>query len=205
MRKTILLIPIVFILALMGCEKTELEGINQEITNLQDSISVIIEQHYHLLDSISVLISNVNDENFDIKACKMEQIGSLFNAIARQPEVSEFLIEATEILYSDISELLPLSDEAVVQRGKARGFAFSCMFNAIARQPEAFAELDIAATKFLGVYDPGYISDELLDISKIYTTTAMNEAIARQPNADSLFNLTCMKYFNFEIDASIGD
>jgi len=140
----------------------------------------------------------VND-TFDVKAYKMEQIGSLFESIARQPEAADLLINSTEMLYSDYTELLPLSDKAIELRGEARGIAFSMLFSSIARQPEAFDVLDSAATKFLGTYDPSYISDELADITKIYAMTGLNEAIARQPEADSLFNIVSKKYLNYEI------
>jgi hypothetical protein len=142
---------------------------------------------------------SIEDEEFDLKASKMEQVGSLFEAIARQPEVSDLLIQSTEKLYTDYTELLPLSDKAIVQRGKARGAAFSLLFTSVARQPEAFGILDSAATKFLGKYNPDYISDELADITKTYTIAAINESIAQQPEADSLFNVLCRKYLNFEI------
>lgn len=205
MKKIAFLLPLVLIWFLIGCEKTELEDINQEINDLQDSISTIIEQHNQLIDSVSALIGGVNAEDFDIKACKMEQMVSLFASMARQPEASELLIKATEMLYQDISVLYPISDKAIVERGKARGLAFGSLFESIARQPEAFNKLDSAATKFLGIYDPGYISDELLEITKAYSATAMNEAIARQPEADSLFNLVCTKYFNFDFLSSPGE
>ena len=139
------------------------------------------------------------DEAFDLKASKMEQTGSLFDAIARQPEAADQLIKATEGNYTNISESLPISDKAIVQRGKARGSAFGMLLTSIARQPEAFEKLDAAARQFLGVYDSKIISDELAEITKTYATTALTESIARQPEADSLFNVVCKRYMNFEI------
>jgi len=139
------------------------------------------------------------DTTFDLKAEKMGQIGSLFEGIARQPEVADQLVHATESLYTDYTELLPISDQAIVQRGIARGHSFGMLLLSIAVQPEAFDDMDAAAAKFLGVYDPDYISDELAEITKTYAVTYLNESIARQPEADSLFNLICKKYMNFEI------
>ncbi|HNX65283.1 MAG TPA: hypothetical protein PKH02_00295 [Bacteroidales bacterium] len=139
------------------------------------------------------------DETFDLKASKMEQVGSLFESIARQPEAADQLVKATEGIYTDISELLPISDRAIVQRGKARGYSFGLLLTSIARQPEAFEDLDAAAKKFLGEYNSDYISDELAEITKTYATAALNESIARQPEADSLFNVVCKRYMNFEI------
>jgi len=143
--------------------------------------------------------NNYNSNDFDLKASKMEQVGSLFESIARQPESANLLINSTEMLYSDYTELLPLSDKAIELRGKARGAAFSMLFTSIARQPEAFDVLDSAATKFLGKYDPSYISDELAEITKTYAMSGLNDAIARQPEADSLFNIVSKRYLNYEI------
>lgn len=154
----------------------------------------------------SILFSCTKEENefimieeMDLKAYKMGQIASLFESIARQPEAADVLIRATEMLYTDYTELLPISDKAIEQRGEARGNAFSELFDAIARQPEAFNILDFAAMKFLGEYNSSYISDELLDVTKAYAMRGLNQSLARQPEADSLFNLVTIKYLNFEI------
>jgi hypothetical protein len=151
------------------------------------------------LTSLFSCTKEVSDDSFDLKASKMEQIGGLFESIARQPEMAALLISSTESLYSDYTELLPLSDQAIVQRGKARGYAFGMLFSSIARQPEAYNQLDAAAEKFLGKYDASYISDELSEITTTFAFTLLTEAIARQPEADSLFNAACKKYLNFEI------
>ncbi len=205
MRKLFFIIPIVAMWSLMGCEKEEVKDLNQDLNVLQDSISVIIKQHNALIDSVSALISAIEDDEFDIKAYKMQLISTLFESIARQPEASELLISATEMLYYDYAELLPISDEAINERGMARGYAFSSLFSSIARQPEAFGKLDSAATKFLGAYNSNDISDELLEITRIFAMTQINEAIARQPEADSLFNLTSLKYLNFELSPDLDE
>jgi len=205
MRKMYVLIPILALWSLIGCEKEEVKDLNDDLNVLQDSINIIIEQHTALLDSISILIDVIDTEEFDIKAYKMEQIHSLFEAMARQPEASDLLIGATEMLYTDYTELLPLSDEAIIERGKARGIAFSGLFEAMARQPEAFPKLDSAAAKFMGAYSPSYISDELLEITRANSLASLNESIARQPFIDSLFNLTCKKYLNFEISPASAE
>jgi F0F1-type ATP synthase membrane subunit c/vacuolar-type H+-ATPase subunit K len=167
MKKTILVLPLMLILMLMSCKKTEY------VANPEDA--------------------------FDLKASKMEQVGSMFEAIARQPEAYKVIINASKLSYANYTELLPLSDKNIVQRGKARGFAFSMLFNAIARQPEAYHMLDSAATIFLGAYNPQEISDELLSITKTYSVSALDSSIARQPEAFSSFNLVCQKFLNFEI------
>jgi len=141
----------------------------------------------------------MDETTFDIKAYKMEQMRGLFDAIARQPEAADLLITATEILYADYTDLLPFTDKAIIQRGKARGMAFGALFDALARQPEAYDKMDLAAEKFLGAYNPAYINNELLEITKAASINELMEAIARQPGADSLFNLATKKYLNFEI------
>jgi len=144
------------------------------------------------------LICECNE--IDTKASKIEQIGSLFEAISRNPDTYEVLMKNTEVVYSDYTELLPLSDTAILQRGIARGHSFGLLFYSVCRNPNAFEELDIAAAKFLGEYDENEISDELLDISKIYSISGLNEGLARNPGADSLCNVLCMKYLDFEIE-----
>jgi len=141
------------------------------------------------------------DDEFDLKASKMEQIGGLFDAIARQPEMADYFIKTEGNSYSDISELLPISDKAIAQRGQARGYAFGELFAGIARQPEAFGILDSVATRFLGKYDKKNISDELLEITKTCAMTELLDAIARQPEVDSLFNVVCKRYLNFELSS----
>lgn len=199
MKNRILLIPILLLFALIGCEKDEIQDINSDVNTLQDSITVIIEQHNALLDSISQLIILMDNNKFDIKALQMEQIGSLFESIARQPEAANKLINSTELLYTDYTELLPISDKSIYQRGKGRGLAFGKLFESIARQPEAYTDLELAAEKFLGEYNASYISNELLDITKAYAMSSLNESIARQPEARPSFNSICKKYLNFEV------
>lgn len=146
------------------------------------------------------LICECNE--IDIKASKMEQIGPLFELISRNPDSYNSLIKATEELYSDYTELLPLTDKAVSQRGKARGQSFGLLFYAISRNPSVFDKFDSAATKFLGKYDESYISDELLENTKIYSIKGLNDALARNPEADSLYNIVTKKYLNFEISTN---
>jgi hypothetical protein len=107
-------------------------------------------------------------------------------------------IKITSELYSDISELLPISDKAISQRGKARGKSFGLLFFAISRNPGTFDKLDAAATKFLGEYDKSYINEEMEAITKTYAISGLNEALARNPYIDSLLNVVSKKYLNFE-------
>ncbi len=145
------------------------------------------------------LICECNE--LDSKASKMEQIGPLFEAISRNPDTYNTLVKVIEELYSNYTELLPLSDKAISQRGKARGESFGLLFYSLSRNPGSLEELDSAAAKFLGEYDKSEISDELLDISKTYAMKGLNEGFARNPNIDSLYNIFSKKYLNFEITA----
>lgn len=137
------------------------------------------------------------EEPVDLKALKMEMVGPVFESIARQPEMAQGFINAAEaMLYKDISEILPISDSFVVERGIARGKAFSTMFESIGRQPEAIEYFEIAATKFLGKYDAEIISDEMLEYQKIYSITSLVEALARQPEAYNDMDTVCQDFFN---------
>ena len=143
------------------------------------------------------LICECNE--IDIKASKMEQIGPLFESIARNPDSYNSLIKVTEELYSDYTELLPLTDRAVLQRGKARGQSFGLLFYAISRNPSVFDKFDSVAAKFLGEYDSSYINAEMEEITKTFAIDGLNEALARNPEADSIYNIVTKKYLNFDI------
>lgn len=137
----------------------------------------------------------------DIKANQMQQVGNLFENIARQPEMADELINATEaVLYSNITDILPISDTLVKQRGEARGIAFSALFQAIARQPEARYILDDAAAQFLGEYDSSIISNEMNEFQKTFASTGLIEGIARQPEMYSYMDTICGKYFNCDFE-----
>jgi len=178
MKKQNLLFSMLLVLTFASCEKEpDINTTNEYTTN-----------DYTVTD------------DFDIKANKMLQASSAFPAIARQPEMSSIIIRSTEMLYSDYTVLLPLSDKAVTQRGKARGAAFGSLFAAIARQPEAYPTLDSVAAKFLGAFDPSYISADLEDITKTFAMDSLNMSLARQPECDSVFNLVSIKYLNFDIN-----
>lgn len=140
----------------------------------------------------------------DLKASQMEQIGSLFESIARQPEAAEELINATEtMLYLNISELLPISDTLVAKRGEARGKAFSAMFEAIARQPEAKTILNEVAVQFLGKYDESIINEEMLDFQKAYASPGIITGIARNPMTYNEMDTICQDFFNCNLDELI--
>lgn len=140
----------------------------------------------------------------DIKANQMQQVGNLFENIARQPEMADELINATEaVLYSNITDILPISDTLVKQRGQARGYAFSALFEAIARQPEARYILDDAAAQFLGEYDSSIISDEMNEFQKAFASSGLVSGMARQPEMYSYMDTICGKYFNCNFENMI--
>ncbi len=230
---------LLFSIAFVSCNNDELDNIEKEVTVLQDSIDIINNRHKILLDSVSSIIATLN-KGEDVNAIKIEQIGSLFEAIARQPEAAYTLIDANEILYKDYTELLPFSDKTIINRGvaiaelfdalarqpeayskldsaatkylglfdatsmsddytegKARGTALAGLFASVARQPEAHGKMDTIANKLIGEYNASYMSNDLLDVSKAFATGSLSESIARQPEADSLLNLICIRYLNF--------
>ncbi len=179
MKRQHVLIPILLILVLISCEKEPEENITNEYTT----------NNY------------TTGDEFDLKASKMEKASSIFDAIARQPEMADALIRTTALFYNDYTALLPLTDKAIIQRGKARGTGFGLMFMAVSIQPEAYPILDSAASRFLGKYDPSYINSELLEVTQTYALDGLNYSLARQPECDSVFNLMSIKYLNLDINA----
>lgn len=181
-----------------SCNKDAFNDLNDDISRLQDSIAVINRDYTSLLDSLVRIQSTILDNGTtDLKAFKMEQIKYLFESISRQPEAAESLVKGTEILYTNYQELLPLSDKAIMERGRARGIAFGGLLEALARQPEAEALLDAAAEKFLGAYDPEIISDELLEHTKVYAVKSLVESLARYPEIAPRLSYISFKYLNY--------
>lgn len=123
------------------------------------------------------------DSGNDAKAQQMRAVGSLFENIAKQPEMADALIETTEVLagYSNISELAPLDDEAVAERGEARGESIGLCFEAISRQPDMIEQLEELCVRFLGQSGDGIVSDELNRYSAVAAASSLNSSIARQP------------------------
>lgn len=197
MKKLLFTLPLISLFLMFSCNKEELDTIGNDVEILQDSLSLIVSQHNAMLDSISEIINTLNDNSVDIKSMKLQQLPELFDGIARQPEVGEILISATEILYSDYTELLPLSDENVPERGYTIGYDIGYLIYSICRQPEAFDLLDSAATKFIGPYSPDHINDEMLEYMKISVSAMLSESIARNPEYDSLYNVVTNKYLNY--------
>lgn len=179
MKRIHLFIPILLALVLISCEKEPEENITNEYTT----------NNY------------TTGDEFDLKASKMEKASSIFDAIARQPEMADALIRTTALFYNDYTALLPLTDKAIIQRGKARGTGFGLMFIAVSSQPEAYPIIDSAASRFLGKYDPSYINNELLEVTQTYALDGLNASLARQPECDSIFNLMSIKYLNLDINA----
>ncbi len=191
MKKLFLTMAVVASMVIVGCNDDDTADLENDVRSLQDSLSSIINQHNALLDSISYLIATVNEKDIDVKSLKMEQIGSLFEAIARQPEAAEVLINATEILYSDYTELLPFSDRTI----EARGMVIYFLSESIARQPEACHLLDSAATKFLGEFNPSYMSNYCTEgRARGYGLSGLFESIARQPESFNKLDSIATKY-----------
>ena len=86
-----------------------------------------------------VTIYNGDTFTSDYKASQMFSTLSLYENIARQPEMVKELMRATAKLaqYDTITAIAPLDKEAEVERGTARGKCLAACFSSIARQPEA--------------------------------------------------------------------
>ena len=87
-----------------------------------------------------VTIYNGDSFTSDYKASQMFSTLSLYENIARQPEMVKELMRATAKLaqYDTITAIAPLDKEAEVERGTARGKCLAACFSSIARQPEAY-------------------------------------------------------------------
>ncbi|NER16555.1 hypothetical protein [Spongiivirga citrea] len=122
-------------------------------------------------------------------------ISELFNAIARQPAAFDNL-DSTATKFMGAFKVSQMSTNTVIE-GKARGIALNELFVAISRQPAAFDELEQTATKFLGDYDPAIFSDELIEISKSFALSGLNQGLGRNPESEDLLDSICIKFLNF--------
>lgn len=131
----------------------------------------------------------------DVKAMKIESVGSVFTAMARQPEAADMIVAAAEkTLFASYTDLLPLNDRAVAQRGAARGVAIGQMVEALARQPEMGTTLDNAGMKFLGEFSKGHISAEMNEYARAAASPYVSESIAHQPEIEDAVNELLTKY-----------
>lgn len=196
-KSLILSLIICLVFSVLSCNKDEINDLNNNVSALQDSLKAANDKYYLLLNTIiEQQNSAMASDSSDIKAIKMQAVGSLFESIARQPEQFTRLIKATTMLYSDYAELLPLTDKAVAERGKARGIALGSMFTAMARQPEMIQVMDSVAEKFLGRYNSSYINSEMLDYMRIYASSSILEAITRQPEISVAIDSLSLKYLD---------
>ena len=134
-----------------------------------------------------VTIYNGDTFTSDYKANQMYSTLSLYESIARQPEMTKELIQAT-------AKLAPLDKEAEVERGTARGKCLAACFSAIARQPEAYDNIVWAAEKFLGTTEIKSMSEKILKYSRLYALEGVPDALARQPEAIDQFDSFSMKF-----------
>ena len=137
-----------------------------------------------------VTIYNGDTFTSDYKANQMYSTLSLYESIARQPEMTKELIQATAKLaqYDTITAIAPLDKEAEVERGTARGKCLAACFSAIARQPVWAAE------KFLGTTEIKSMSEKILKYSRLYALEGVPDALARQPEAIDQFDSFSMKF-----------
>ena len=143
-----------------------------------------------------VTIYNGDTFTSDYKANQMYSTLSLYESIARQPEMTKELIQATAKLaqYDRITAIAPLDKEAEVERGTARGKCLAACFSAIARQPEAYDNIVWAAEKFLGTTEIKSMSEKILKYSRLYALEGVPDALARQPEAIDQFDSFSMKF-----------
>ncbi len=163
----------------ISCQKEEISDLKDDVRSLEDSLQITISQHAALLDSISHLIALMNEtDSIDINALKMEQISYLMINIVRQPEAAEELIQISELLYSDYTELQPLSKETVIQRG----IVIKNYIASVARQPEMAPFLEEVAERFIGPFDPDQMQDDQTEgVARGSALSGLIEGIARQP------------------------
>ncbi|HIW66319.1 MAG TPA: hypothetical protein H9879_08845 [Candidatus Alistipes intestinipullorum] len=145
----------------------------------------------------------IDDTTIDLKAQNIEAVGTLFYNMARQPEEAEQLISIAETtLFNRYTDLLPISDRAVDQRGTARGSAIGQLATALTRASEEMKQqLFDAADQFLGPYDPKIISPAL---NAYAITTASNqiiEAYAYNPQMFADLQELCETYLGIELEA----
>lgn len=153
------------------------------------------------------LVSCSDDDNDEVPVpdYKAEQIlstSSLYQSLARQPEMFENLMIATAKLaqYDDITALLPLDDKAEEERGIARGRCLSECLEAIARQPEAYDLIDKAAEKFLGSTATETMSAKILEYSRLYALAGLNSGLSRDSEIVELYGKFCQKYLGVALE-----
>lgn len=148
-----------------------------------------------------VTIYNGDASTSDYKASQLYSTLSLYENIARQPEMAKKLMQATAKLaqYDTITAIAPLDEEAEAERGIARGKCLAVCFSAIARQPEAYHDIVWAAEKFLGTTEIESMSEKILKYSRLYALEGVTEAMARQPEAVGLFDAFSMKFLGIGI------
>lgn len=130
----------------------------------------------------------VSDQIYKID--KITSIQTLFESIARQPEIAVDLIQTTENIagYRDISELAPIDESISKKFGYARGVCISACAESIARQPESHAILTATAVKFLGAYNGTGITAQINEYSKVRALPGILGGISRQPDAFNSIN-----------------
>ena len=148
-----------------------------------------------------VTIYNGDSFTSDYKASQMFSTLSLYENIARQPEMVTELMRATAKLaqYDTITAIAPLDKEAEVERGTARGKCLAACFSSIARQPEAYDDIVWAAEKFLGTTEIKSMSEKILKYSRLYALEGVTEAVARQPEIVDLFDSFSVKFLGVGI------
>lgn len=144
----------------------------------------------------------INDTTIDLKAQNIEAVGTLIYNMARQPEEAEQLISIAEVtLFRHYSELLPISDRAVDQRGTARGSAIGQLATALTRSSEEMKQkLFAVADQFLGPYDPWTISPALNAYAITSASPMILEAYAYNTSILPDLQKLCKAYLGIELE-----
>ena len=123
-----------------------------------------------------VTIYNGDTFTSDYKASQMFSTLSLYENIARQPEMVKELMRATAKLaqYDTITAIAPLDKEA-------------------------YDDIVWAAEKFLGTTEIKSMSEKILKYSRLYALEGVTEAVARQPEIVDLFDSFSVKFLGIGI------
>lgn len=167
------------ILSLTSCSNNEdeINDLQNQLDELSSNQDDLENEFSNSLDSILNLIEN--NAVTDINALKMGITIPLFDGIIRQPALAETLINLSETIYIDYTELLPFTDNTILVRAEA----LDELFESIARQEETFDLLNDTATQFVGPFDPNNMSDNAIIEGKArgVAISGLILAIARQP------------------------
>mgnify|MGYP000765807047 FL=1 len=162
---------------------------------------------YFFITGCMCFLFSCKDENYTTvvmegsynskKAIQVSSTSTIYENIARQPELANELVNRTCVLagYKDFMYLLPFEiREEERQVGMARGECLSAFMTSVARQPDMYEKLDSAAVVFLGTAETLSSMSVLLDYSCYNAIAGYNEALTRQPEIKDTLDIICRKF-----------